>query len=264
MLRGALAAAGDAARRRPARRGRVRSVRRVSGRGRARRAARARHDRRGLLYRPEERKRALELFLAAAGGRLQVAAHCGAQTTADTGARGPCRRGGRGRGRRDRAAVLPARRASAAGATSPPLPAACAPTPFYVYEFERASGYAVPLDVLHALRELAPNLAGLEVSDAPFDRFSPYLIEGLDVFVGPEALIHAGLGAGGRGRGPASPPRFRSGSRPSSRAVRGRLGRARRAARRGRALPAPRRAQFPARAARRPGTRGRAPSAAHS
>ena len=77
--------------------------------------------------------------------------------------------------------------------------AACAPTPFYVYEFERASGYAVPLDVLHALRELAPNLAGLKVSDAPFDRFSPYLIEGLDVFVGPEALIHAGLGAGAAG-----------------------------------------------------------------
>ena len=77
--------------------------------------------------------------------------------------------------------------------------AACAPTPFYVYEFERVSGYAVPLDVLHALRELAPNLAGLKVSDAPFDRFSPYLIEGLDVFVGPEALIHAGLGAGAAG-----------------------------------------------------------------
>ena len=153
----------------------------------------------GLLFRLDERKRTLELFLAAAEGRLQVAAHCGAQTTADT--------------------VALAAHAAEAGADAvavigPPYfqlderallehfsaaAAACAPTPFYVYEFERASGYAVPLDVLHALRERAPNLAGLKVSDAPFDRFSPYLIEGLDVFVGPEALIHAGLGAGAAG-----------------------------------------------------------------
>jgi dihydrodipicolinate synthase/N-acetylneuraminate lyase len=153
----------------------------------------------GLLFRPDERKRAVELFLAAAGGRLQVAAHCGAQTTADT--------------------VALAAHAAEAGADAvavigPPYfplderallehfaaaAAACAPTPFYVYEFERASGYAVPLDVLHALRERAPNLAGLKVSDAPFDRFAPYLVEGLDVFVGPEALIFAGLGAGAAG-----------------------------------------------------------------
>ena len=32
----------------------------------------------------EERRRGLELFLAAAAGRLLVAAHCGAQATADT------------------------------------------------------------------------------------------------------------------------------------------------------------------------------------
>ena len=38
----------------------------------------------GLLFGVGERKRALELFVAAAGDRLQVAAHCGAQTTADT------------------------------------------------------------------------------------------------------------------------------------------------------------------------------------
>ena len=49
------------------------------------------------------------------------------------------------------------------------------------------------------MRERAPNLAGLKVSDAPFDRFSPYLLEGLDVFVGPEALIHAGITAGAVG-----------------------------------------------------------------
>ena len=38
----------------------------------------------GLLFSRAERQRALELFVEAAAGRLLVAAHCGAQTTADT------------------------------------------------------------------------------------------------------------------------------------------------------------------------------------
>ena len=153
----------------------------------------------GILFTTDERRRALELYTAAAAGRLQVAAHCGAQTTADT--------------------VALAAHAAEAGAAAvavigPPYfqlderalldhfvaaAAACAPLPFYVYEFERASGYAVPLPVLHELRERAPNLAGLKVSDAPFERFSPYLLEGLDVFVGPEALIHSGMSGGAVG-----------------------------------------------------------------
>lgn len=153
----------------------------------------------GILFSADERRRAVELFVAAADGRLQVAAHCGAQTTADT--------------------VALAEAAAAAGVDAvavigPPYfqlderalvehfaaaAAACAPTPFYVYEFERASGYAVPLPVLHALRERAENLAGLKVSDAPFERFAPYLVEGLDVFVGPEALIFEGMQAGAAG-----------------------------------------------------------------
>lgn len=153
----------------------------------------------GLLFRPDERRRALELFVGASAGRLQVAAHCGAQTTADT--------------------VALAAHAAEAGADAvavigPPYfqlderslvehfesaAAACAPLPFYVYEFERASGYAVPVAVVQELRERAPNLVGMKVSDAPFDRFSPYLLEGLDVFVGPEALIFAGISAGAAG-----------------------------------------------------------------
>jgi dihydrodipicolinate synthase/N-acetylneuraminate lyase len=153
----------------------------------------------GLLFGVEERKRAVELFAAAARGRLQVAAHCGAQTTADT--------------------VVLAEHAVATGVDAvavigPPYfhlderalldhfaaaAAACAPLPFYVYEFERASGYAVPVSVLHELRERAANLAGLKVSDAPFERFAPYLLEGLDVFVGPEALIFDGIEAGATG-----------------------------------------------------------------
>jgi dihydrodipicolinate synthase/N-acetylneuraminate lyase len=153
----------------------------------------------GLLFRPEERRRALELFVSAAAGRLQVAVHCGAQTTADTV---------------ELAAHAAEAGADAVAVIGPPYfqlderalldhftaaAAACAPVPFYVYEFERASGYAVPIPVLLELRERASNLAGLKVSDAPFERFSPYLIEGLDVFVGPEALIHAGLQAGATG-----------------------------------------------------------------
>jgi dihydrodipicolinate synthase/N-acetylneuraminate lyase len=153
----------------------------------------------GLLFDVDERKRTLELFLDAAQGRLQIAAHCGAQTSADT--------------------VALASHAAEAGVDAvavigPPYfqlderslldhfeaaAAACAPLPFYVYEFERASGYAVPVPVLLELRERAPNLAGLKVSDAPFDRFSPYLLEGLDVFVGPEALIFDGISAGAVG-----------------------------------------------------------------
>jgi dihydrodipicolinate synthase/N-acetylneuraminate lyase len=153
----------------------------------------------GLLFGVAERKRALELFLEAARGRLQVAAHCGAQTTADTV---------------ELVAHAAAAGADAVAVIGPPYfqlderslldhfqaaAGACAPLPFYVYEFERASGYAVPVPVLLELRERAPNLAGLKVSDAPFDRFAPYLVEGLDVFVGPEALIFDGIRAGAVG-----------------------------------------------------------------
>jgi dihydrodipicolinate synthase/N-acetylneuraminate lyase len=153
----------------------------------------------GILLSVEERKRATELFVAAAGGRLQVAAHCGAQTTADT--------------------IALAEHAAASGVDAvavigPPYfrldaealfehfrvaAAACAPTPFYLYEFEAASGYAIPLEVIGRLREEAPNLVGLKVSDSPFEQVRPYLVEGLDVFVGAEALLADGLAAGAAG-----------------------------------------------------------------
>ena len=153
----------------------------------------------GLLFGVHERRRAVELFVEAAQGRLQVAAHCGAQTTADTV---------------ELAAHAAEAGVAAVAVIGPPYfqlderslldhfeqaAAACAPLPFYVYEFERASGYAVPVSVLLELRERAPNLAGLKVSDAPFEKFAPYLLEGLDVFVGPEALIHSGISAGAVG-----------------------------------------------------------------
>lgn len=153
----------------------------------------------GILLSVAERRRVTDLFLEACGERLDVAVHCGAQTTADT--------------------VALAEHAAAAGANAvavigPPYfqldddallahflaaAEACAPTPFYVYEFARVSGYAVPVRVVERLREAAPNLAGMKVSDAPFERLEPYLIEGLDVFVGAESLIGAGMRSGARG-----------------------------------------------------------------
>jgi dihydrodipicolinate synthase/N-acetylneuraminate lyase len=153
----------------------------------------------GILLSVAERRTAAERFLEASAGRLQVAVHCGAQTTADTVALAAhaAEQGA------DAVAVIPppyfllddvALLAHFTAAAS-----ACAPLPFYVYEFARTSGYAVPHVVLDRLREVAPNLTGLKVSDHPWDKFEPYLIEGLDIFVGPESLIAQGLAAGAAG-----------------------------------------------------------------
>jgi dihydrodipicolinate synthase/N-acetylneuraminate lyase len=153
----------------------------------------------GILLSVAERRRAAELFADAAAGRLDVAVHCGAQSTADTVALA------------EHAAGLGVAGVAVIG---PPYfqlddralvehfaaaAAACAPAPFYVYEFATTSGYAVPPHVVVELGDRAPNLAGLKVSDTPWKRFEPYLIEGLDVFVGPESLIARGRAAGAVG-----------------------------------------------------------------
>jgi N-acetylneuraminate lyase len=153
----------------------------------------------GFLLPLEQRLRAAQLFVEGAGGRLLVAVHCGAQSTWDT--------------------VQLAAHAADTGADgvavmAPPYflldeaellshfdaaARACAPTPFYVYEFAARSGYPIPVAVLQRLRDAAPNFRGLKVSDKPWERFAPYLIDGLDVFVGPEALLQQGLAAGATG-----------------------------------------------------------------
>jgi dihydrodipicolinate synthase/N-acetylneuraminate lyase len=153
----------------------------------------------GILLTQEERRRAADLFLQASDRRLQVAVQCGAQTTAET--------------------VSLAVHAAEVGADAvvvigPPYfpldeqaqyahflaaSIACAPLPFYVYEFASTSGYAVAPAVLERLRESAPNLAGLKVSDTPWAAFARYLLPGFDIFVGPEALIHQGLEEGAAG-----------------------------------------------------------------
>ena len=153
----------------------------------------------GFLLPLEQRRRAAQLFVEAGRGRLQVAVHCGAQSTWDTV---------------ELAAHAADVGADAVAVMAPPYftldeaellshfsaaARAAAPTPFYIYEFAARSGYAVPLAVLEQLREDAPNFRGLKVSDTPWERFAPYLLEGLDVFVGPEALIPQGLAAGAVG-----------------------------------------------------------------
>ena len=153
----------------------------------------------GIMLSGEERRRVAERFVEASGGRLAVAVHCGAQTTRETAAL---------------AAHAAEAGADAVAVIAPPYypfdPAgllqhfreaasAAAPLPFYVYEFADRSGYAVPLEVLGDLRGDADNFVGLKVSDAPLERFSPYLLDGLDVLVGPEALIVEGLARGAVG-----------------------------------------------------------------
>jgi dihydrodipicolinate synthase/N-acetylneuraminate lyase len=149
----------------------------------------------GVLFDVAERRRIAELFLEHRG-ELLVAVHCGAQNTvelaehaAESGA--------------DAVAVIaPPYFALDAGellAHFAEAARACEPTPFYVYEFAARSGYAVPLETLAALRDEATNFVGLKVSDAPWDRFAPYLLDGLDIFVGPEALIPQGFAAGAAG-----------------------------------------------------------------
>jgi len=49
------------------------------------------------------------------------------------------------------------------------------------------------------LRDEVPNLVGLKVSDKPWSAVAPYLVEGLDVFVGAEELLLEGLAVGAAG-----------------------------------------------------------------
>ena len=152
----------------------------------------------GILLEDGERRRVAELAVAGAGG-LPVVVHCGAQTTAQT-----C-------GLAAHAAEVGA---AAVAVIAPPYFAfdaeelvghfaaaasACAPLPFYLYEYAERSGYAVSVAVVDALRERADNLVGMKVSDAPFDRVERYLGSGLDVFIGAESVIPEGIENGAVG-----------------------------------------------------------------
>jgi dihydrodipicolinate synthase/N-acetylneuraminate lyase len=153
----------------------------------------------GILLDPEERRRAVERFVEARPDGFQVAVHAGAQTTAETVAlaRHACEAG-----------------ADAVAVIAPPYfpldelalfehlraaAEACDPLPFYVYEFVGRSGYATPVAVVERLRTAVGNLAGMKVSDTPWSAIEPYLLEGLDVFVGSEPLVLEGFAHGATG-----------------------------------------------------------------
>jgi dihydrodipicolinate synthase/N-acetylneuraminate lyase len=150
----------------------------------------------GILLHSDERMHAAELFL---DGPLDVIVQCGAQTTLATA---------------ELAAHAAEHGAAGVAVIGPPYFAlddrsllehfaaaarVCDPFPFYVYEFRARAGYSIPLPVLEQLRERAPNLRGLKVSNRPFSEVEPYLLEGLDVFVGFEEFVPEGIARGAAG-----------------------------------------------------------------
>jgi dihydrodipicolinate synthase/N-acetylneuraminate lyase len=153
----------------------------------------------GVLLSLAERRWAAERFVEARPEGFQVALHCGAQSTHETSAL---------------AAHAQEIGADAVAVVAPPYypldeeelfrhlrsaASACSPLPFYVYEFEARSGYPIPISVIERLRSDVSNLRGLKVSDRPWPAVAPYLVEGLDLFVGSEPLVLEGLEAGATG-----------------------------------------------------------------
>src|SRR5262249_57146424 len=116
----------------------------------------------GILSGRDERMRVAELFM---DGPLEVIVNCGAQTTLATV---------------ELAEHAAEKRAAGVAVIAPPYfqldeaallahfsaaAHACDPLPFYVYEFARASGYAVPPAVVERPRADRPHLARLKASD---------------------------------------------------------------------------------------------------
>src|SRR5262245_58512318 len=153
----------------------------------------------GVLLTVDERRRVVEAFVDAAPGSFQIAVHAGAQSTNDTVAL---------------AAHARDVGAAAVAVFAPPYyllgprelfdhlraaATACDPLPFYVYEFAARSGYAIPVGVVRRLHVELDNVVGMKVSDTPFDAVEPYLELDLDVFVGSEPLVRAGMERGAVG-----------------------------------------------------------------
>lgn len=151
----------------------------------------------GILLTLDERRAAASAFREAVSGDLVV--HAGAQTTADT-----C----------TLAAHAAEVGADAVAVIAPPYfpldadaltahfvaaARAAAPLPFFCYAFTARSGYPLPLEVIGRIRDEVDNLAGLKVSESPFERVEPYLDLGLPVLIGSEPLLPEGLARGAIG-----------------------------------------------------------------
>jgi dihydrodipicolinate synthase/N-acetylneuraminate lyase len=151
----------------------------------------------GILLSLAERGAVARAFRSALRGTLIV--HAGAQTTADT----------------VRLAADAAELGADAVAVIPPpyfpldedalvahfvdAARACAPLPFYCYAFTARSGYPLPVAVIRRIAEEVDNLAGLKVSESPFERAEPYLGLGLPVLIGSEPLLPTALQRGALG-----------------------------------------------------------------
>jgi N-acetylneuraminate lyase len=151
----------------------------------------------GVLLSLDERRATAAAFRDAVNGILIV--HAGAQTTADTVAL---------------AAHAREIDADAVAVIAPPYfpldddaltahfvaaAQAAAPLPFYCYAFTARSGYPLPVEVIRRIGASVDNLAGLKVSESPFERVAPYLELGLPVLVGSEPLIPAAIAHGAIG-----------------------------------------------------------------
>ena len=151
----------------------------------------------GVLLSLDERRRAGASYREALSGTLIV--HAGAQNTADTVALAThaAEIGA------DAVAVIPppyfALDADALTAHFVAAARACTPLPFYCYAFTARSGYPLPVEVIGRIADAADNLAGLKVSESPFEKVAPYLELGLPVLIGNEPLIAAGLERGAIG-----------------------------------------------------------------
>ncbi|HEX5039853.1 MAG TPA: dihydrodipicolinate synthase family protein [Candidatus Limnocylindria bacterium] len=151
----------------------------------------------GVLLSLDERRAVARAFRDAVSGYLVV--HAGAQTTADTVAlAAQAREIGA-----DAVAVIPPPYfpldADALTAHFVAAARACAPLPFYCYAFAARSGYPLPVEVIRRIGASVDNLAGLKVSESPFERVTPYLGLGLPVLIGNEPLIAAGVSRGAIG-----------------------------------------------------------------
>jgi dihydrodipicolinate synthase/N-acetylneuraminate lyase len=151
----------------------------------------------GVLFSYDERTRAAAAYRSACGGTLIV--HCGAQTTAETAAL---------------AAHAASIGADGAAVIAPPYyplgsddlvehfvaaAHACDPLPFYLYAFTARSGYSLTPEVIRAVAERTTNVAGLKVSESPYEKVAPYLALGLRTYIGSEPLLPQALADGAYG-----------------------------------------------------------------
>lgn len=151
----------------------------------------------GVLLGADERRAVAEAFRSAMQAILIV--HAGAQTTADTVA---LAEHAREIGADAVAVIAPPYFPLDDDALTAHFVAAaraCAPLPFFCYAFAARSGYPLPVEVVRRIGESVDNLAGLKVSESPFERVSPYLELGLPVLIGNEPLIAAGVAEGAIG-----------------------------------------------------------------